>query len=268
MDRPDNAHETRSATPPDEGAGFRGVISSIQSRIVGGLVLALPIVLTFWIIYWLYETLKQAVLDPMARLVRYLFGREGIHAPLDFWWDQVVSPAIAIVLVLTFLYFLGLFVRSRLHTAVDWVLLRLPVVTTIYKALSNVFRSLGQQFQQGQRFKRVVLVQFPHPGARSLAFVTNSLQDVSTGKTILCVCVLTGVMPPAGFTLFVPEESVTDIDWSVNETLQAIVSGGITAPASIHYFEGHRAAAATGPIVDPLGHPIERLEEPRVAGQA
>jgi uncharacterized membrane protein len=56
-------------------------------------------------------------------------------------------------------------------------------------------------------------------------------------------------MPPAGFTLFVPEESVTSIAWSVNETLQAILSGGITAPPTIHFSEGvaappHSVAAA------------------------
>jgi uncharacterized membrane protein len=136
------------------------------------------------------------------------------------------------------------------------------VVTTIYKALSNVFQSLGDHWRQGSRFKRVVLIEFPHPGSRALAFVTNSIQDVNTGKTILTVCVLTGVMPPAGFTLFVPEESVIDIDWSVNQTIQAIVSGGITAPAKIHYFTGLPPSVATGPIVDPRGHAIERLEEP------
>jgi uncharacterized membrane protein len=68
--------------------------------------------------------------------------------------------------------------------------------------------------------------------------VTNSLRDATTGRTILAVCVLTGLMPPAGFTLFVPEDSVTNIAWSVNETLQSILSGGITAPSTIHYFEG------------------------------
>ena len=57
-----------------------------------------------------------------------------------------------------------------------------------------------------------------------------------TGRKIVCVCVLTGVMPPTGFTLFVPEESVTDVSWSLNQALQAIVSGGITAPTTIEYF--------------------------------
>jgi uncharacterized membrane protein len=75
-------------------------------------------------------------------------------------------------------------------------------------------------------------------------------------------------MPPAGFTLFVPEESVTDIDWTTNQTLQAILSGGITAPAAIHFFEGLRIPSAIGPIIDPQGHPIEtrRTTEEPVGG--
>ena len=50
------------------------------------------------------------------------------------------------------------------------------------------------------------------------------------------MCVLTGVVPPTGFTLFVPEESVTDVDWTVNETIQVILSGGLTSPETIRYF--------------------------------
>ncbi len=120
--------------------------------------------------------------------------------------------------------------RSWVYRTLDWFLLHVPVVATIYRAVRNVVESLGSQFQGGADFKRVVLVEFPHPGMRSLGLVTNSLQDVTTGRTILTVCVMTGLMPPAGFTLFVPEESVTNIAWNVNETLQAIISGGITAP--------------------------------------
>ena len=87
--------------------------------------------------------------------------------------------------------------------------------------------------------------------------MTNSLRDVTTGRTILTVCVLTGLMPPAGFTLFVPEESVTNIAWSVNDTLQSILSGGITAPSTIHFFEGlPTPIAAEHPIVDSHGAPL------------
>ena len=83
----------------------------------------------------------------------------------------------------------------------------------------------------------------------------KTLSDATTGQTIICVCVLTGVVPPAGFTLYVPETSVTDIDWSVNQALQSIISGGINTPNVIHYSQGLKVPPH-GPIVDELGHPI------------
>jgi uncharacterized membrane protein len=238
----------------------RGIIRSIRSRIISGLVLALPIAITFWIVYQLYSAFRRIVLDPVASMVRSLVGKQTFDS-FPAWWDQFVAPLIAILVVAIVLYILGYFARSRLHKAMDWVMLHVPVVTTIYKTVNNVFQSLDTQ---AHGFKRVVLVEFPHPGSRALAFVTNSLRDTATGQTILSVCVLTGVMPPAGFTLFVPEESVTDIDWTVNQTLQAIISGGITAPATVPYFrdggsreplpslsEAHRPSSAAVDVPQP-----------------
>ena len=218
------------------------VINSIQSRIISGLILALPIALTFWIIFWLYSTLKQLVLDPTVSLVQRLSlsGDQPSTVSTSIWWTQTDIAAR----------------YSRWLPGPDLPLLPRPVRAVapapgdrlgpvpppggdddLQVLLSNVFQSLGEQMQtRAAASSRVVLVAFPHPGARSLAFVTNTLKDATTGKSILCVCVLTGVMPPAGFTLFIPEESVTDVGWTVNQALQAILSGGITAPGSIHYF--------------------------------
>jgi uncharacterized membrane protein len=249
----------------NEVGALRALLTAVRTRIMSGLVLALPIVLTFWIVYWLYTTLTQAVLDPLALALGPLFNSRWAQT---LWWKRVVNPLIAIVLVLSFLYFLGWVARSWVSRAIDNVLLHVPVVTTIYKALSNVFQSLANQYQS-KRDQRVVLVKFPHPGSRALAFVTNTLLDASTGKTILSVCVLTGVFPPAGFTLFVPEESVTDLDWSVNQSLQVILSGGITSPATIRFFEGLDVSQAAGPIIDAHGHPIETnrgAQEPSIPG--
>ena len=245
-------------TPPrphslDEVGALRALLNAMKSRVVSGLVVALPIALTFWIIYQLYLILNNLVLSPAGSVVlRLLRYRTDINA--NAAWVNYISPLIAFVLVLGLLYILGLFARSGIRRAVDWVLLRVPVVTTIYKATSNVIQSLDAQ-RHASSFQRVVLVDFPHPGSKALAFVTKSLCDATTGKTILCVCVLTGVFPPSGFTLYVPEESVTDVDWSVNQALQAILSGGITTPAVIHYSTGLHVSA-NGPIVDTAGHPI------------
>jgi len=221
-------------TPPRRGP-LDEAAAAIRRRIISGLVLALPIAVTFWILYWLYTTFQAVILEPLTMAVRYLVGAERLRV-MPFWWDKIVAPILAIAFVLGVLYFLGLFFRSRLHRLVDWVLLHLPVVTVIYKTVNNLVETFDPNRGMAGQFKRVVLVEFPQPGMRSVAFVTNALKDEATGRTILCVCVLTGVVPPTGFTLFVPEESVTDVDWTVNETIQVILSGGLTAPGSIRYF--------------------------------
>ncbi len=223
--------------------GLRSGLNSVRGRLISGLIFSLPIVITFWIVYWIFMTLEQFLLNPLASLINRIHAWMRDYPAiqeldLPEWWYNIASPVLAILLALAILYVLGLIFRSWVYRTLEWFLLHVPVVATIYRAVRNVVETLGTQLRGGGEFKRVVLVEFPHPGTRSLGLVTNSLRDVTTGRTILTVCVLTGLMPPAGFTLFVPEEAVTNIDWTVNETLQSIVSGGITAPATIHFYEG------------------------------
>jgi uncharacterized membrane protein len=239
----------------------------IRNRLIGGLIFALPIAITFSIVYWLLLTLQRFVLDPLARLTASVQASVRHYPALEYlpgWWYEVASPLLAILLAIVTLYFLGLALRSWVYRSVEWFLLHVPVVNTIYRAVRNVVESLGSQFQSGAGFKRVVLVEFPHPGMRSLGLVTNSLRDVTTGRTILTVYIMTGFMPPAGFTLFVPEESVTNIAWNVNDTLQAIISAGLTTPPTIHYYEGLRTPlpAGGGPIVDAHGKVLATVEGP------
>ncbi len=245
------------------GWGLRATIASIRTRLVSGIILTLPIVITFWIVYWIVLTLERFLLNPVASVLHrtsaWIRDNPALQEmDLPVWWYNVASPLLALFLMVAFLYLMGWLFRTWLYRTLDWFLLHVPIVATIYRAVRNVVDSLGSQLRGGAEFKRVVLVEFPHPGMRSLGLVTNSLQDTTTGQTILTVCVLTGVMPPAGFTLFVPEDSVTNIGWSVNETLQAILSGGITAPATVHYFRGPGdiSVPSSGPIVDVQGHAL------------
>lgn len=229
-------NETPKPAPPK--GYLQAQLDQIRARIFGGLLFMLPIAITFWIISYVYALLRGLVLDPLAQLVRYLVGVEPSILPR--WWVTFASPVLAALLALTILYILGYLVRTWFFRALDWILMRVPLVAVIYKAVRNLFNSLGPG-SGGMSFKRVVLVEFPHVGSRGLAFVTKTLRDPKTGETILCVWVLTGVMPPAGFVLFVREKDVVDVPWSVNETLQIILSGGITAPPIIPFAPGSPA---------------------------
>lgn len=233
-----------------EIATLRAGLRLVKNRVIGGIVLALPIVVTFFILYKLFTTFQDFLILPVAGWVMTLAEQ---RASLPPWFGQFGAPAIAVVVILAILYLLGMFLHSKLHRALDWSLLHLPVVTTIYKAVRDVVHSLDKQRDPGAGYKRVVLVEFPHAGMRVPAFVTSSCIDVETGKRILCVYVPTTPMPTSGYMLLVPEENVTPLDWDMEETLQAVVSGGISVPERVRYF-----AAGAGPSTwSRPGEPIE-----------
>lgn len=221
----------------------RSLGRAIRVRIIEGLLLTLPVAITYGIIRWLYTTLNNWVISPVSDGIVELAKRSPVE---DFVASlpSFLAPISAVVIILVFLYVLGMFLHSRLHKAMDWVLLKVPVVTTIYAAVRNVFNSLASQ-RGGRQFKRVVLVPFPHPGMKVPAFVTSTCRDKHTGKTILCVYVPTTPVPTSGYMLMIPEEDVTELDWDINDTLQAIISGGISAPSDVTYF-----AAPAGPSED------------------
>jgi uncharacterized membrane protein len=114
-------------------------------------------------------------------------------------------------------------------------LLNVPGVNTVYSAVSKVFNAISSSQTGTDKFKRVVLVQFPHPGMKAPAFVTGECLDQKTGRTILCVYVPTTPVPTSGYMLMVEQADVVELNWDLEETLQAIVSGGITVPKTVNW---------------------------------
>jgi uncharacterized membrane protein len=214
---------------------FRRIWLGIRDRILAGLMLVLPILITAWVIYWLYSVLELYVIDPLAKLVLGQIGRGQPDGELPFWFEKVAAPLIAVLLLLAVLYGLGFFVNSRLRRVLDWIVLCVPGVSGIYDALRKVTQFMEKRPGQ-QRPRRVVLVAFPHPGMKVPAFVTGSCRDLETQKVVLCVYVPTTPVPTSGYLLLVPEEEVVELNWTPEEALQAIISAGLTAPPQVHYF--------------------------------
>lgn len=217
-------------------SGFRSVWHSIRDRILGGLIFVLPILVTIWVVYWLYSCLEKYVIDPLALMVMWKFRGGLPETELPAWFENYAAPVIGIVIVLLLLYVLGFFVNSWLRQAIDWVLLRVPGVSVVYNGVQKVFQTLQKQSGQKQRPQRVVLVAFPHPGMKVPAFVTSTCRDRDTQKPLLCVYVPTTPVPTSGYFLLVPEEEAVELDWTPEQALQAIISGGLTAPPEVRYF--------------------------------
>lgn len=218
----------------------------IRNRIIAGLVVVLPLFITWIVIKWLYDTLVTLLIGPIRdMLIRiwYPVPEEGdAVVPLDGMGNEVndwlisgAASVAAFVLVLGLLFIAGMFFQSRIHRFVDWFLSSVPGVKTIYTAVKNVVDAFQTSAQGTEQFKRVVLVKFPHSGMKAPAFVTSEIRDSNNDRTILCIYVPTTPIPTSGYMLLVPEEEVVPLDWDLQETLQAIVSGGISVPDQVRY---------------------------------
>lgn len=220
-------------------------IRHIRNRVIAGVFVVLPIFITYAVIRWLYDTLYHYALGPIADFLRGTWFQSSeiqeatktvsgaVNVDTGLIGDMLLS-FLSLASLFAILFVAGMFAQSRLHRAFNWVILNVPGVKTIYAAVSNVFNALSGS--QGVRdFKRVVLVDFPHPGMRAPAFVTSECRDLGTGEKILCVYIPTTPVPTSGYMLMVRENDVVPLNWDIQETLQAIVSGGITVPKNVTY---------------------------------
>ena len=228
-----------AAPVPTAPAFVHSAWRDVRNRIVSGLLFAVPILVMFWLVYWLYSGLTKRLIDPLARLVMWKLERTQPDANLPVWFETYVAPLIAVFLILVLLYGLGFLIHSRLHRLIDKILLRIPVISGIYDGLRKVMQVLDKkEGKEGQNPQRVVLISFPHPGMKVPAFVTGSSRDIATQKVILCVYVPTTPVPTSGYFLMVPEEDVTELNWTTDQALQSIISAGLSAPPAVSYFKG------------------------------
>jgi uncharacterized membrane protein len=125
---------------------------------------------------------------------------------------------------------IGRFVWSPLERFIQ----RLPLVRSVYSSVKQVtdFMISERQF----RFTRIVAVEYPRKGAWAIGFVTgeglSSIRD-AMGEDMLSVLVPTSPMPMTGFTAIVPRSETIDLNITIDQALQYIVSCGVVCPAQL-----------------------------------
>src|SRR5262249_26435437 len=108
---------------------------------------------------------------------------------------------------------------------------RLPVVRAVYNSAKQVTNYVFSDREL--EFTRVVAVEYPCRGIWSLAFVTNDgLIDVQgvTGEPMLTILLPTSPLPISGYTMLVPKSEVLDVDLTVEQAIEYIVSCGVVLP--------------------------------------
>ena len=109
----------------------------------------------------------------------------------------------------------------------EGIVLRLPLVKAVYAMSKQVVAAF--QGEGSKAFKSVVFVAFPHPGVRSIGFETSRItrEDGSIWSTVF---VPTTPNPTSGFLQFVPEASVEQTEYTVEEGIKMVMSLGVLSP--------------------------------------
>ena len=150
-------------------------------------------------------------------------------------WFRSKVPGLGLVVTVLVILLVGVFSvhffgRVLFRTLEIWFS-RLPLVKNIYPAVKQLAQFLFEEGSRQSAFRRVVLVQYPRPGAYSLAFVTNESPTTVTGRpqTLLTLLIPNPPSPFTGPIIFVPQEDIIPLEMSVEDAVKLIVSGGVVA---------------------------------------
>ncbi len=203
---------------------------SVRKYIIAGLLVWLPLAITIWVLLWLLGlmdgvfswllTVGQHVLPPGADA--------SIEAPRRVPFLGVV--VMAVLLLATGVFVTNIFGQWWVKQW-DRLLGRIPIVKSIYSSVKQVSDTLFSS--SGNAFREAVLVQYPHQGSWTIAFVTGrpggEVAAHLDGEYV-SLYVPTTPNPTSGFFLMMPRSSVRSLQMSVDEALKYIISMGVVAP--------------------------------------
>jgi uncharacterized membrane protein len=182
-----------------------------------GLIILLPTVVTAYVFYRLFVSIDN-ILEPVV--MRYPF--------LDI-------PGLGFLSVILIILLTGIFAGNFFGgTIIAWmesVVFRIPLISRIYIAI----KQLSEVFLKQERtvFKRAVLIQYPRPGIYVVGFVTSSWRfkdENGNEKTFVNIFLPTTPNPTSGLFLMVPEAEVMPFDYTIEDALKLVISGGAVLP--------------------------------------
>lgn len=196
------------------------LLGRVRTYLFTGLLVLAPTAVTVFVLF---------------RLLNWVDNLLGRYLRFEFV-DYHRIPGLGLLATLLVLLIVGfvasLIGQGPLARLWDQMLSRIPGVGLVYGST----KSLGEAFltqREGQAFRKVVLVQWPHPGIWRIGFVTGHVDPAlkeRLGEDVTCVFVPHTPNPASGFVHYLPKRDVVYLDWTVEDGLRVVVSGGVVQP--------------------------------------
>lgn len=190
----------------------------IRNYFFAGLAVLVPVALTVFIIWTLFEKVDNLMRAAVAKI---LMERFGITYVTGFGFVAGVT-----LIILT-----GLLARNYVGRKIirlgDAIVARIPLISKIYLAIQQIIQALFSE--KSEVFKKAVLIEYPRRGIYSIGFFTQDTKGAvqnAIEEDVVSIFLPTTPNPTSGFLLFVPKEDIIDVNLSVEEALKLVISGG------------------------------------------
>jgi len=220
-------------------------LRSLQRNILAGIVTIAPLFVTYLIFSFLLGILAKAGL-PVVWVMAAIFPGEWLSQP----W---VQSTMAVLLTLLVLYVVGRVtsqvVGRQAIRLFEAALDRLPFIAKIYGSVRQLIDSMTAKKESNQR---VVLIDFPMPGQKSIGFLTRTLTDETTGELLAAVLLPNAINPTSALLQILPIARVTETDLNMEQAMSMLMTGGAVGPDFIRFTKPALPAVAMElPAADP-----------------
>ncbi len=183
-----------------------------------GLIVVLPITLTFYLLYWASINLESIFAPVLARVLG----------------DWLYVPGLGILLSLAFIMLVGVlvsnYITGRVFTWITTLLEKVPLIKAIYSPLRDLMGLIPGKSSDGSKLQRVVLVPLEPMGVKTLGLVTREALDELPGKNLIAVYIPLSYML-GGITVLIEPSKVEKVDMPVDVALKLSVTSWIRAKA-------------------------------------
>jgi uncharacterized membrane protein len=184
-------------------------------RFIAGLIVLLPLVLTFVIIRFLLSKL-DSIIGPL--LVKFI----GIHI-----------PGLGLITLVLFIWFTGLVTTNYLGKEFvglyESLIQRIPILNTLFTGIKQISDAIFSGDKK--TFSKVVLVDIPKSGIYLIGFLPSVEIDVFSNKgkntDMFHVLIPASPNPASGFIILAERKNVYPVDMSVEDGFKAVISLGV-----------------------------------------
>ena len=196
----------------------RSFFKNLRNYFFAGIVVLIPIGITIYLTIF--------IISISSNILPYEINPNN-YLPYNIPGLEIL---IAVVIITLFGWLSLSFLGKKFLEIFNVILKKIPILRTIYSALSQMTETLTNKDNQS---KNVVLVEYPRKGCWAVGFATKENSGEITEKTkqkLINVFVPTTPNPTSGFLLMFPKDEVIYLDLSFEEASKFIVSAGTSNP--------------------------------------